>query len=206
LALDLALARLLPREVRAALLLIAMIALTRALHLDGLIDCCDGLFGGFTPERRLEIMRDSRVGAFGVLGAVAFLLLRYANLVALADDWRLIGLLLPPTLGRWAMALAIVGFPYVRATGMGAAFKSAARPWYLALATVVAAGSSLGIWLPWGVGALLLAALVALAAARFMVGRLGGLTGDCYGAINELVEALVLLGIVGAQASGGVGR
>jgi adenosylcobinamide-GDP ribazoletransferase len=204
-ALDLALARLLPREVRAALLLVATIALTRALHLDGLIDCCDGLFGGFTPERRLEIMRDSRVGAFGVLGAIAFLLLRYASLVALAGDLRLIGLLLPPTLGRWAMALAIVGFPYVRATGMGATFKAAARPWHLALATIAAAGCSLGIWLPWGGAALLVAALVALAAARFMVGRLGGLTGDCYGAINELVEAVVLLGIVGAQTLSGVG-
>lgn len=205
-ALDLALARVLPREVRAVLLLVATIALTRALHLDGLIDCCDGLFGGFTPERRLAIMRDSRVGAFGVLGAIAFLLLRYASLVALAGDWRLIGLLLPPILGRWAMALAIVGFPYVRASGMGAVFKEAARPWHAGLATVAAAGSSLGIWLPWGGGTLIVAALVALAAARFMAGRLGGLTGDCYGAINELVEAALLIGIVGVQMVSEAGR
>ena len=80
LALDLLLAPLLPNSVRATILLGAGIGLTRALHLDGLIDCCDGLFGGFTPERRLEIMRDSRVGAFGVLGAIVVLLLRFTGL------------------------------------------------------------------------------------------------------------------------------
>lgn len=205
LALDLALARLLPREVRAALLLGAMIALTRGLHLDGLIDCCDGLFGGFTPERRLAIMRDSRVGAFGVIGAVAFLLLRYSALVALDGGWRPIGLLLPPLLGRWALALAIVAYPYARAAGMGVAFKEAARPWHIALATFAAALVGVGVWWPWGGGALVVAAIVTMVAARFIIGRLGGLTGDCYGAINELVEAALLIGIVGVQlVSGGV--
>lgn len=205
-ALDLALARLLPREPRAALLIVATIALTRALHLDGLMDCCDGLFGGFTPERRLAIMRDSRVGAFGVLGAITILLLRYGGLVALDGGWRIVGLLLPPTVGRWGMTLAIVAFPYARATGMGLAFKEAARPWHLGLATLAAVGIGVGVWLPWGGVALVAAAFVALVAARFMVGRLGGLTGDCYGAINELVEAALLIGIVGAQTLSGAGR
>lgn len=204
-AIDLALARLLPRELRAALLIAALLALTRALHLDGLMDCCDGLFGGFTPERRLAIMRDSRVGAFGVLGAIVFLLLRYGGLIALAGDWRLVGLLLPPTLGRWAMALAIVGFPYARASGMGAAFKEAGRGWHVGLATFAAVGVGLGLWLPWGGAAIALVALIALAAGRFMVGRLGGLTGDCYGAINELVEAVLLIGIVVVQTVNGAG-
>ena len=63
--------RLFTEPLTAALLVATLVIVTRALHLDGLMDVCDGLFGGFTPERRLEIMRDSRVGAFGVVGGVS---------------------------------------------------------------------------------------------------------------------------------------
>lgn len=201
LGLDLALTRVLPGGVRAALLIVAMIAITRGLHLDGLMDCCDGLFGGFTPERRLAIMRDSRVGAFGVLGAVATLLLRHSGIVALDGGWRLVGLLLPPLLGRWAMTLAIVAYPYGRASGMGAAFKEAAGWWQVALATLAATALGASVWWPWGGAAIVVAAIVTAAVARFALGRLGGMTGDCYGAINELVELVLLLVIVGAQTA-----
>ncbi len=197
--LDLLLAWVLPNGVRVALLLVALIALTRGLHLDGLMDCCDGLFGGFTPERRLEIMRDSRVGAFGVLGATAFLLLRYSGIVALDGGWRLVGLVLPPLLGRWAMTAAIIAYPYGRAEGMGADFKRAAGWWQAGLATLAAAVLGAALWWPWGAAALLPTALVLVLAARFILGRLGGMTGDCYGAINELVEVVLLLIIIGVQ-------
>ncbi|HEY8600392.1 MAG TPA: adenosylcobinamide-GDP ribazoletransferase [Thermomicrobiales bacterium] len=197
--LDLVLAWVLPDGVRAACLLMVLIALTRGLHLDGLMDCCDGLFGGFTPERRLEIMRDSRVGAFGVLGAVVFLVMRYSGIAALDGGWRLVGLVLPPLLGRWAMAAAIVAYPYGRTEGMGADFKRAATPWQAGLATMAAAALGVTLWWPWGAVALLPAALVLILAARFILGRVGGMTGDCYGAINELVEVSLLLIVVGAQ-------
>jgi adenosylcobinamide-GDP ribazoletransferase len=200
---DRALTAVLPGDVRAAIVVGAGIAITRGLHLDGLMDCCDGLFGGFTPERRLAIMRDSRVGAFGVLGAVAVLLLRHSGVAALDGWWRAAGLVLPPLAGRWAMALAIVAFPYGRAEGLGAAFKAAAGPRHLAGATIAAAGLVAVVWSPWGLLALPAAALATALAARFMLGRLPGLTGDCYGAINEIVEAMILLAIVGAQTTGG---
>lgn len=199
LALDLALTPVLPGGVRAAILIGAGIALTRGLHLDGLMDCCDGLFGGFTPERRLEIMRDSRVGAFGVLGAVAFLLLRFNGLVALSGWWQMVGLLLPPTLGRWAMVLAMVAYPYGRAAGLGSGFKEGASGRQVALAGIMAAGVAAAAWWPWGIGALPLAAILTALVARFMLGRLPGLTGDCYGAINEVVEVVLLLVVVAAQ-------
>ena len=174
---------------------VALIALTRGLHLDGLMDCCDGLFGGFTPERRLAIMRDSRVGAFGVLrrgrASSCCATARSSRSMA-AGGWS--GLILPPLLGRWAMALAIVAFPYGRAEGMGAAFKRAAglagRGWRRWRASVLARHSGgRGGW-----RCSFSPALVACCSlARFMLGRLGGLTGDCYGAINELVEVALLL-------------
>lgn len=200
LALDSGLAPLLPVGVRSALLLIAMVGITRGLHLDGLMDSCDGLFGGFTPERRLAIMRDSRVGAFGVLAAVGDLLLRHAALGALADGWRVAGLLLPPIVGRWALAWALVAYPYGRGEGLGAAFKAGADRRGAALATLLAALLAALAWRPWGAALLPLGWLVASAAARFMLRRLPGLTGDCYGAINELVELVVLVAIVGVAA------
>lgn len=199
--LDRVLAWVLPGGVRAALLLMALIALTRGLHLDGLIDCCDGLFGGFTPERRREIMRDSRVGAFGVLGAVAFLLLRYSGIVALDGGWRLVGLVLPSVMGRWAMTAAIVAYPYGRAEGMGADFKRAAGWWQAGLATIAAVVLGAAVWWPWGAVALIPAVLMLMLVAHFILGRLGGMTGDCYGAINELVEVAILLIVIGVQTA-----
>ncbi len=199
LGLDWLLALVLPPEVRAALLIAALLGLTRALHVDGLIDCCDGLFGGFTPARRLEILRDSRVGAFGVLGAGVWFLSRYSLFTVIDEPWRLVGLLLPPVLGRWAITLAIVAFPYARSVGMGAAFKEAAQWWQVGLATLLAlAVCAACIW-PWGGLGLIIAALVTGGVAQFCRRRLGGLTGDCYGAINEVVEVTILLGIVAIQ-------
>ena len=197
LALDFGLSFVLPLGVRSALLLIALIGITRGLHLDGLMDVCDGLWGGFTPERRLDIMRDSRVGAFGVLGAVADLLLRYAALVALTDGWRVVGLLLPPIVGRWAMVWAMVAYPYGRAEGLGAAFKRDARWGHLALATVGTMILGAAFWWPWGAACVVIGWLVAVAVGRYMLRRLPGLTGDCYGAINEVVEVVMLLVVVG---------
>src|SRR3989304_6865379 len=71
-----------PANVSAALTLFAWIIFTRAFHLDGFMDTCDGLFGGFTPERRMEIMKDSRMGAFGVAGGTLIILTQYAALAS----------------------------------------------------------------------------------------------------------------------------
>ena len=90
-----------PAQVVAVFVLAAWLLLTRALHFDGFLDSCDGLFGGFTPERRLEIMRDSRVGAFGVAGGGLLLLAKYAAILSLPN---LSGLLLAPV--RWLSSLS----------------------------------------------------------------------------------------------------
>jgi adenosylcobinamide-GDP ribazoletransferase len=202
-ALDLALGLALPAGVRSVLVLVALIAVTRGLHFDGLMDACDGLFGGFTPERRLAIMRDSRVGAFGVLGAATDLLVRYAALAALADGWRVVGLVLPPIAGRWAMVWATRAYPYGREEGLGAAFSRGVGWREVALATAGAAALGAAVWWPWGALAVLPAWATAAAVARFMLRRLPGLTGDCYGAINEVVELVVLVLLVGIAGRGG---
>lgn len=198
-AVDLALAPALPAGPRAAVLLVALLLVTRALHLDGLIDSCDGLFGGFTPARRLAIMRDSHVGAFGVLAALADLLARYACLSVLTGQWRVAALIGGTALGRWVLVYALVTFPYGRPEGLGRDFKAAAGPRELALASLGAAVIGAVVWWPWGAAGVALAWAVTWAGARFILRRIPGLTGDSYGALNEVGELVVWLLLVVGQ-------
>ncbi|HEU5315792.1 MAG TPA: adenosylcobinamide-GDP ribazoletransferase [Chloroflexota bacterium] len=199
--LDRVLLGLLPPAVAAALLLAAGALLTGALHLDGLMDTCDGVFGGRTRERRLEIMRDSRVGSFGALAGALQLLVKYAALVSLPVGMRGAALVLSLTLGRWAMAGATWGFPPARPDGLGAAFRAGASAPPVVVATASAAAVA---WLAAGGAGLALlggAAALALAGAAFLSRRLGGLTGDCYGALNEVVESGTLVALVALSAT-----
>lgn len=191
--LDAGLSRVLPPAAAAALLVVALIILTGGLHLDGVADTCDGLFGAYDRQRRLEIMRDSRVGSYGALGIAAILLLKWAAILSLAWPLRRDALLLAPALGRWAMVAVIAAFPYARPQGLGKAMHQEARPYPLLLAGATALGASallLGMWGPlaWAFVAAF-GSLLALYAHR----RLGGLTGDVYGAICELSETAFLL-------------
>lgn len=180
----------------AALLVVIPALVNRFLHLDGLMDFCDAMWGGRTVERRLEIMRDSRVGSFAVAGCFCVLLIKFAALYSLG---LLIGslaasLLAFPVISRWCMALLLTVFPYGRQQGIGSAFFAGDRPW---LATALALLTAVAVcWLALGVvGVSILAAssLLALGLGLWTARRLGGgLTGDCYGATNEIVEAFSL--------------
>lgn len=179
-----------PTQVVAIFILATWLLLTRALHFDGFLDSCDGLFGGFTPERRLEIMRDSRVGAFGVAGGGLLLLGKYAALVSLPN---LSGLILAPVLGRWVLSIAIFAYPYARKKGLGRDMKDSVRWPQVIIATAIAL---LIAWLISGWAGLLafaLAGIVLWLGAGFILRRIPGLTGDSYGTLCELVELVVLL-------------
>lgn len=182
--------------VLAALLVMAMAAANRFLHLDGLMDFCDAMWGGHTVERRLEIMRDSRVGSFAVAGCVSVLLVKYSALLSLLTMVPgLSGLLFFPIVSRWAMTLLLTVFPYGRQQGIGSAFATHGRPWLatgFALLTVAAVA-----WFLLGLAGILI--LVVVSMVSLLLGwwasrRLGGgLTGDCYGAANEIMEVLALV-------------
>jgi len=179
-----------PAQIVSIIVLVAWLLLTRALHFDGFLDSCDGLFGGFTSERRLEIMRDSRVGAFGVAGGVLLLLSKYAAILSLPN---LTGLLLAPVVGRWALAMAIFVFPYAREKGMGRNMKDNVRWPQVILPTVLTA---LGAWFfaGWiGIMTLAISGIILWLGASFILRRIPGLTGDSYGALCELIELAVLL-------------
>jgi adenosylcobinamide-GDP ribazoletransferase len=166
--------------------------LTGGLHLDGLADCLDGL-AGRDAAHRLGIMRDSRLGAFGAIGLILFLLLEIAALVELPADARWRALLVLPAVGRATPPLLARCFTPARADGHGATFRDGLRAgaWPLGLALAVAlAVAALGV-----VGLALAAASVAaaLALAAFMAGRLAGITGDVLGAAIEVAELAGLL-------------
>jgi adenosylcobinamide-GDP ribazoletransferase len=192
-AVELAARLALPEPVGVILALAAGLYLTGGLHADGLADTCDGVFCHAPPERRLEIMRDSRIGSFGAAGLTLDLLLKYALLATLPPLLRSAGFIAAPAAGRWAMVVATWAFPYARPEGLGRRFKESVRWPVLLVATLLAvliAGTAARLA---GLAALGLALAAAFGAGAFFMHRLPGLTGDCYGAINEVAEVGFLL-------------
>lgn len=188
--------RLIPQIALAALLLVALVMLTGGLHLDGLMDTCDGLFGGRTRERKLEIMRDSRVGSFGVLGALCVLLLKFALLASIPVPSLPTALLLILPVARWSMALALYVFPPACPTGLGAAYHHAITTRRLLITGLVTLVISLVFGRLIGLVALITGSLAALAIGSGITRSVGGLTGDSCGAIDETVEVVTLLILV----------
>lgn len=186
-----------PPLLTAALVTTLWAALTGGLHLDGLADCCDGLLAATSRERRLEIMRDPRTGAFAVIGLALFLLVKVTAVAALPTA--LPALVLAPTCGRWLL-LWVARQPAARPSGLGADFAAGLTG--RALLWALLAPLALGLTFP----TLHLLAAVALAGGvtwwiiRAAGARLGGVTGDVYGLVVELSEVAVLL----AYAAAGV--
>lgn len=179
------------RSLTAALLLILPLLLTGGLHADGFMDTADGVFSGRDRARKLEIMKDSRVGAFGVVSFVMLMFVQYALLSDLAPMLFVPALFVMPIIGRLAMVLAVACFPYAREDGMGKTFADMAGR----STVVIAALTTAVLVLPWGMlatAALVLGTLFALLFCRTMTNILGGLTGDVYGAATVLTETLVL--------------
>lgn len=191
--LDYSLRFLLPVLVVNALLIVALVILTGAHHLDGFIDTCDGVIAGRSPEERLTIMSDSRTGAFGVIGAFLLLLVKYVALASLSVKLRMPALVLMPALSRWAMVGAIFPFAYAKRSGVGLAFKQGARWYRLAIATAIALIVSLALLKMGGLVVMLSLAVIIMGVAAYLNSRLGGLTGDSYGAINEVTEVVFLI-------------
>jgi adenosylcobinamide-GDP ribazoletransferase len=192
---DVLLARWLPREVVAALLILLLVGMTRGLHQDGLADTLDGLAGGRTPADRLAIMRDPRIGAIGATGLCLSLILRYGALVSVPEAMRFLTLLCMPAMGRWGMVVGAYGASYARAEGgLAAPFLTHLTERHVLGATVVVL--SVMVWsfgvIP-AVVALCIGGLFSRLATRFYHHVFGGITGDTLGATNELIEVTFLL-------------
>lgn len=188
-----------PPLLSAALLLAAWVALTGALHLDGLADSADAWIGGLggtaveNRERTLAIMKDPNCGPAGVVALLLVLLLKFAALASLPAS-AIVFLALAPLLARSALTLAFITTPYVRRSGLGAALVDAPR---MACALAVLACVALCAVAGWrGAVAAGAAMLVFFAWRRACIDRIGGTTGDTAGALAELTEAAVLVALV----------
>ncbi|WP_323162062.1 adenosylcobinamide-GDP ribazoletransferase [Pseudomonas fluorescens] len=185
-----------PLLLHAALLLTVWVLLSGALHLDGLADSADAWLGGFGDrERTLTIMKDPRSGPIAVVTLVLVLLLKFAALLALIEQQQGMALIIVPLIGRAALLGLFLTTTYVRAGGLGQALADhlpRKTGWQVlavsAAVCVVIAGFN-------AVVALLLAVVVFIWLRHLMVRRLGGTTGDTAGALLELLEMSVLVGL-----------
>jgi adenosylcobinamide-GDP ribazoletransferase len=182
----------------AVVTLATTIWLTGALHEDGLADVADGFGGGRTLEDKLRIMRDPRIGSYGALALILDLLARAGALAALAGPWTVAAaLVVAGAVSRAALPPVMAMLPYARTDGLAAA---AGRPHPLRAAAAVLVAALIAVAL---LGKVVVPALLAGAGAAFAVAwlarrQIGGHTGDVLGAVQQLTEVGVLLGIVAA--------
>lgn len=210
-----------PIGLADALVLGFYIFLTGALHLDGLADTLDGILGGWNRQRRLEIMKDSRIGSYGVLGLVAVLGLKYLSfheiggyvpetphldslhsLQVLKSDIAVEGevwgkgliLIAMPILGRWFQTLAAGLSPYAREEGGTACALVTHTGLKHSLAATVFPLLLIGYFYG-GRGLIIISILVVclLGQVAYIKSRIGGMTGDSLGAVNETSELLFLM-------------
>lgn len=179
--------------VAAMLVLAVQVMATGALHEDGLADMADGVWGGFTVERRLEIMRDSRIGAYGVIALVLLLTIRWSLIATAMIQLAPLALLIAAVASRAPMAVVMRWLPPARTSGLsrGAGVPSVggvAVAVGIAAAALILAGGS-------GVMAALLVTGVTLAVGLLARHKLGGQTGDVLGTVQQLSEIAVLVAL-----------
>jgi len=191
----------LPSAVVNVLLIVALVMISGALHLDGFVDTCDGIGGHKTPEERWQVMHDSRVGGFGIIGACCLLLVKYISLNSVPQPLLMMTLVLMPVISRWAMVYAIFAYPSARPSGLGKERKQATDWPRFIMATLITLALAIGLARLANITYFYLAGpaimlgiwVIVIALGAYFKRRFSGLTGDTYGAINEVAEVCVLI-------------
>jgi len=186
----------LPSAVVNALLIVSLVVVTGALHLDGFVDTCDGIAGHKTVEDRWQVMHDSRAGAFGIIGVVLLLLVKYVSLSSIPASLMMMTLVFMPVVSRWAMVYAVFAYRYARPSGLGKVFKQGTN-WpkftmatlitFVLLVVLIPLIQLVGLAVMFGVW------IITVVMATYLKGKFSGLTGDTYGAINEVAEVSILI-------------
>jgi len=182
----------LPSPVRSVLILIAWIIITGAVHLDGLADTCDGFYAGRTREDILRIMRDSRIGAMGVIGIAVILLVKFALIESLSMPDLCRALVMATTFSRWSQALACLISGYARREGKATLFIAHAQRNDIIMGGLFTLVLFIGLAGIKGILVFVSAFLAGLLFVRYARIKIGGMTGDVIGALNEITEAVVL--------------
>jgi len=184
--------KILPEQVVAGIIVVMSIIITGGMHLDGFADTMDGLFCFGDREKKLTVMKDSRTGAYGVIGLIIVILLKYLLISSFSKAYFISALICFPIISRWMMTFAIVFYPYARENGLGKAFAGQK------LAAFIFAGiiTILINYITAGLEGLIVVLGVFVAGflfIQYLLRQLGGMTGDTYGALNEFCEIVALL-------------
>jgi len=186
----------LPPAIVSALLIVSLVVISGALHLDGFVDTCDGMASHRTVEDRWRVMHDSRAGSFGIIGVVLLLLVKYVSLSSIPRPLMLPTLLFMPVVSRWAMVYAIFVYNYARPSGLGQIFKQGTNWPKFTIATIITLVLAVvliplfqlvGLVIIFGVW------IITVMMATYFKSKFSGLTGDTYGAINEIAEVSTLI-------------
>jgi adenosylcobinamide-GDP ribazoletransferase len=176
-----------PLPFAIVLMLGFLVWITGGLHEDGLADVADAIGGGWTPEQRLQIMKDSRIGAFGAAALSLALLAKYTALTSMAPGSIDAGIVAAQILGRWSFLPMGYFNPSAR-EGLGAQFMKGLSSHAVFWSTIVSAGAVILLSRPRGALALCMAAVIVAIASLYFRRHLGGVTGDCFGATFQFVE------------------
>ena len=209
-----------PNLIADALIILIYIAITGALHLDGLADTCDGIWGGWDKEKRLKIMKDSRIGVFGAIGLICMLGLKYIGLLSIgeinaikyspfSDSVKCVScfaspvlvtkctvLILMPVVGRWAQVCAAGLTKYARSeSGTGSFILEGTTLKHIIYTSII---PLFLIWLFYNLSGFIIFAIIiifTLIWIWYIKKKIGGMTGDTLGATNEIAELLYLLSL-----------
>jgi adenosylcobinamide-GDP ribazoletransferase len=204
---NLVVSQLMPAMSCNVFLLIFWIFMTGALHLDGLADTMDGFYAGTDKEKILRVMEDTATGAKGVAALIMLLLFKFVLLSGIEGTMKIYALILAPAISRYSMCMAAAGSMPARKDGLGRLFIGKTKIAEVIFSSIIMVLICL---VPWflhqggiaeqlkmsGFVAIAVAAIVTLAFVRYCNYKIGGMTGDTLGALNEIVEAAVLLSVV----------
>ena len=198
-----------PTSVSVLISMMTTVLATGAFHEDALADTLDGLGGGRTPERVLEIMKDSRVGSYALVGVLLALAAKFAALSAIAEAGTsqvARALIAAHVLGRWSSLPLMMRYSYVRPAttnsrpSAGGPFSEKVTIGRTLIATAIASMAVISSLGPVGaLRAAIPATFVMIATGMWFQRRIGGITGDTLGAANQLVELSVYLGIIAGR-------
>ena len=190
----------LPASLTAGLTLAFMIITTGAMHEDGLADAVDGLWGGWDKTRRLEIMKDSHIGTYGVIALIFSLILRWVALTAITEAGLLsITLIAIATLSRAPMVAMMALMPNARGSGLSASVgRVGTRTAVLALGIGISVTIMLLGWS--SIKALIVTLVASIFCAQIAIRKIGGQTGDILGATQQITEIATLLALATAIA------
>ena len=182
----------LPDIVSAAFIVALSIVLTGGIHLDGLADTCDGFYGSRSKERTLEIMRDSRIGVMGVTGVVIILLFKFTFIASMPSVILTRSLILMAVFGRWSQVFGCYISSYARKEGKAKDFIKYATVRDFLYASIFTVAVFLFVAGLKGIVLLVIPTLITLLFIYYAKKKIGGMTGDTIGALNEIAETAML--------------